>query len=386
MMRGRGRLRVLVVEPAGLMWGSERALLDLLAQVDIKRYDVTVICPDQSAFLTRVRLLNIRTIVAPLQLLHRRGPGARIVALLALFAAMVRIRPHIVHVNQAGLMRLTSIANRIVGSRIVCHVRLLEDAAALVADKSKRPRPYRLIASSLAISSVLNQNERLRSSVRCVYDPLDGSEVKSVAAGGIGKDVRAEFNIPATACVVSQVGRVCNEKRQDLLINAAVLGSKDIYYLIIGGDPPPEASRRSYREILQERIGAMNLERRCILTGMREDVGALMLASDIVVLTSENEALGRVLLEALSLGIPVIAPDAGGPREIIGNDERGLTFAAGNARGLLARIVETVSDKPAARARTNRGARWVETACSPQRHARSVERIYDELAATIPAN
>ena len=74
---------------------------------------------------------------------------------------------------------------------------------------------------------------------------------------------------------------------------------------------------------------------------MREDVGALMLASDIVVLTSENEALVRFARGAYP-GIPVIAPDAGGPREIIGNDERGLTFAAGDARGLVARIVETV--------------------------------------------
>ena len=77
-----------------------------------------------------------------------------------------------------------------------------------------------------------------------------------------------------------------------------------------------------------------------------------MLASDVVVVTTDNEPLGRVLLEALSLEIPIVAAAAGGPREIIGDNERGLSFAAGDATGLAARIVETISDAASTRART----------------------------------
>jgi glycosyltransferase involved in cell wall biosynthesis len=368
------------------MWGSERALLDLLARVDVDRYDVTVVCPEQSAFVARVRQLGIRTIVAPLQLVHQRGLSARVVALFALTLAMLRIRPHIVHVNQAGFMRLASLASRIVAARVVCHVRLFEDARVLVSDDTLWSSPYRLIAISHAILGVLNQGEHTRANVECIYDPLDGAEVRKHTQGGSRASVRAELKIPDAACLVSLVGRVCEEKRQDLLIEAALLGGEDVYYLIIGGDPPPEPGRRSYRELLQERIAETSLGGRCLFTGMRDDVSALMLASDIVVVTTDNEPLGRVLLEALSLGVPIIAPAAGGPREIIGDDERGLGFAVGDANGLAARIVETICDPAASRARTNRGAKWVEVVCSPENHARSVERIYDELGAAGRAN
>ena len=377
-----GRTRVLVVEPAGLMWGSERALLDLLSKLDTDRYDVTVVCPEQSAFVARLRHLGIRTIVAPLQLLHQRGQSARIVALAALVLAMVRIRPHIVHVNQAGYMRLASLASKVVAARVVCHVRLFEDAIALVAAGNSRDYPHRLIAISHAILSVLNQGEYTKANAECIYDPLDRAEVRRLTQGRSRASVRAEFKIPDGACVVSLVGRVCEEKRQDLLIEAALLGSEDIYYLIIGGDPPPEPGRQSYRELLQKRIDETNLGGRFIFTGMRSDVSALMLASDVVVMTTDNEPLGRVLLEALSLGIPVIAPAAGGPYEIIGKDERGLGFAIGDASGLAAQIVETLSDRAGSRARTSRGTKWVEEVCSPENHARSVERIYDELGVT----
>jgi glycosyltransferase involved in cell wall biosynthesis len=383
--QGRARTRVLVVEPAGLMWGSERALLDLLSNIDSTRYDVTVVCPNHSIFLGRVRKLNIRTIIAPLQLLHKRGVIARVNALFALIAVMLRVRPHIVHVNQAGVMRLASLASRIVGSRVVCHVRLFEDAAALVADNSAWIAPYRLIAISHAILDALSEGERTRDSVECIYDPLDGEEVRGFTNGKSRSDVRAELNIPESACVVSLVGRVCEEKRQELLVDAAILGKEDVYYLIIGGDPPPEEGRQDYRAQLKKRIEASNLTDRCILTGMRHDVGALMLGSDVVVVTTDNEPLGRVLLEALSLRIPIIAASAGGPAEIIGDDERGLTFEPGDAKGLADRIVETISDTAATRARAERGAQWVETVCSPERHARSVERIYDELGALAHA-
>ena len=62
--------------------------------------------------------------------------------------------------------------------------------------------------------------------------------------------MRAEFGIPESACVVSLVGRVCEEKRQDLLIDAALLGSEEIYYLIIGGDPPPEEGQRKLQRLI----------------------------------------------------------------------------------------------------------------------------------------
>ena len=384
MRRTVQRLRVLVVEPAGLLWGSERALLDLLSHLDKSRYDVTVVCPKDSPFLERVRRLNFCVMEAPLQLLHLRGHRARLHALVALTAIMIRIRPHVVHVNQAGVARLVSLASGIVGSRVLCHVRLFEDARRLSEGEAEWPRPHRLVAISNAILFALTRSEpNNRTPIDRVYDPLDGQEFCRLAEKASGPAIRAELGIPESAVVVSLVGRVCEEKRQATLIDAALIGRDDIFYLIIGGDPPPRAGKRVYRECLQERVQNSTLAGRVVFTGMRDDVAALLLASNIVVLTSDEEPLGRVLLEALSLKRHIVAPTSGGAHEIVGNDERGLSFAAGDANALAACISAIITDEATARSRTERGVKWIESVCSPTRHAREIEKIYDELGASV---
>lgn len=378
-----GRLRILIVEPAGLLWGSERALLDLLSHIDPSRYDVTVACPGGSPFLKEVRRLNIGVVEVPMQLLHLRGRIARLRALVSLCLATLRIRPHIVHVNQAGVLRLAKLASLLVGARVVCHVRLFEDARSLRARASSKLRPDRLIAVSKAILRELSRDDAIEwSQIECVYDPLDGVAFRQLADGSSALGTRSSIGIPEAAFVVSLVGRVCREKRQGLLINAALLGRKDVFYLIIGGDPPSVPGQRVYREELQMRVHDSWLASRVIFTGMRNDVAALMLASDLVVLTSDEEPLGRVLLEALSLNRPIVAPAGGGALEIVGDDERGLSFEPGNATGLADCISAIMADPLAARARTDRGAEWARTVCAPERHAREIERIYDQAVAS----
>ena len=120
---------------------------------------------------------------------------------------------------------------------------------------------------------------------------------------------------------------------------------------------------------------------RVIFTGMRRDVASLMMASDIVLLASEEEAFGRVLLEGLSIGKHVVGPNAGGPGEIIGANERGMSFSPGDAFSLAKAIATTLTDEEGAFTRTQRGAQWVREVCSPNRHAIEMMRLYDRLGS-----
>jgi glycosyltransferase involved in cell wall biosynthesis len=381
------RIRVLVVEPAGLLGGSERALLDLLSHVDDTRFDVMVVAPAGSPFVDELRPLGVRVAAAPLALLHLRGFPARAMALAALTTLMIRFRPHVVHVNQAGMMRLVALASRVVHAPVLCHVRLLEDARTINRRASRSARATQMVGISNAVVAELTRNEAIaRQRVECVRDPLDQEDIRKAGGAASRRSIRAAVGIPDHAIVVAMVGRVCEDKRQALLIEAAELSShSDVYYLIVGGDPPRASNRPSYRERLQQHVRTSPLSKRVLFTGMRTDVPALMMASDVVVMASEEEAFGRVLLEALTLGKPIVAPAAGGPGEIAGDDERGLTFAPGDAVDLARCIDGVIADSGAARARTERGAEWVRLVCSPDRHAREIERIYADLGALVAA-
>jgi glycosyltransferase involved in cell wall biosynthesis len=380
-------MRVLIVEPAGLLGGSERALLDLLSHVDDTRFDVTVVAPTGSPFVEELRRLRFRVVGAPLELLHVRGFPARVKALAALTALMIRYRPHVVHVNQAGMVRLVALASKVVRAPVLCHVRLLEDARRINRRASSGIRVRRLVGISDSVVAELTRDDAIANvDVECVRDPLDQEEVRKGGVAASRSSIRAELGIPERAIVVAMVGRVCEDKRQELLIDAAALSiHSDIYYLVVGGDPPHVADPPSYRERLLNSVRSSALSSRVIFTGMRTDVLVLMMASDIVVMASEEEAFGRVLLEALTLGKHIVVPAAGGPGEIAGDDERGLTFAPGDAVALARCIDAVIADSDTARARTERGAEWVRVVCSPDRHAGEIERIYADLGARVAA-
>ncbi len=74
------------------------------------------------------------------------------------------------------------------------------------------------------------------------------------------------------------------------------------------------------RQAIEQRIAERGVQDSVELLGVRSDAGALLRASDLYLLTSDWEGMPIALLEALQAGLPVIAADVGGCREIIGQD------------------------------------------------------------------
>jgi glycosyltransferase involved in cell wall biosynthesis len=382
------RTRVLIIEPAGLLGGSERALLDLVCHIDRQHFDVTVVCPANCPFGAELDRIGISKIEAPLELLHLRGRAARLQAAWSIAAIVRRVEPHIVHVNQSGVLRIASAACRLSRTPVICHVRMLQDARRL---RDQPPRSWSA-ARYVAVSEVvLAELCGVRSSdavpVSRVYDPLDECALFESAQIESQQDVRIQFSIPPSANLIALIGRVCADKRQDLFIEAAArLDSRDNYYIIVGDEPSRSPGSPSYVQNLEKSVEDLGLNGHVIFTGMRVDVPLIIRSCDVVVLASQEEAFGRALLEALCLETPIVGPNEGGPGEIIGRDERGLGFEAGNASSLAERIRATLADMNSAAVRTQRGHQWVRERCSPIGHARAIEQIYCHASAAKYGN
>jgi glycosyltransferase involved in cell wall biosynthesis len=80
------------------------------------------------------------------------------------------------------------------------------------------------------------------------------------------------------------------------------------------------------------------------LAGRRRDVPELMRAATLLVLPSLWEGMPNVVLEAMAAGLPVIASDVEGVRELLGNDMRGIVFSAGSVDDLRAGLVGMLRD------------------------------------------
>lgn len=90
--------------------------------------------------------------------------------------------------------------------------------------------------------------------------------------------------------------------------------------------------------------------------GHRDDVDMLLAQADIVVLPSYREGTPRILLEAAAAGLPLVATDVPGCREVVRADENGILVPAGNAKA-LADALERLALDSAARARMSRRSR-----------------------------
>lgn len=125
------------------------------------------------------------------------------------------------------------------------------------------------------------------------------------------------------------VGRLSTVKRLDLLLDSfrSLIQSTPSRLLIVGTGP--------LRKELEHRIQGEGLDQHCKLTGFIENPLPLISASDVLVLASDYEGFGNVLVEAMACGTQVIATDCPyGPAEILANGQFGQLIPTNNAGAL----------------------------------------------------
>lgn len=198
--------RVLVIEGAGNLWGSERALLDLVN--GLSTLEVAVCCPPHMPLNRELERLRIRTLPYFVYGLHQKWKWRRLEAAGGVLRACLEFRPDVLYLNQCGCYKVVLPAATVLELPIVTHVRIFEDASYLA---KQRPSPRRLrgmIAISSAIETEIRRSQQLDSiHLHRIYDAYVPSVLVSQDSGRLPNRV---------VCV----GRLVPIKGQDVLVNA----------------------------------------------------------------------------------------------------------------------------------------------------------------------
>jgi len=156
----------------------------------------------------------------------------------------------------------------------------------------------------------------------------------------------AEYPQLVTRRVLTLPGRMTRLKgHEDFidLIAALVAAGRDVHGLVVGYLDP---KRARYIDALKRRIAAKGMADRITFTGERKDMKEIYAVSDLVLsLSGKPESFGRTVLEALSLGVPVLGYDHGGVGEILGALYPGGRVALGDPRALQERALQLL-DSP----------------------------------------
>ncbi len=143
-------------------------------------------------------------------------------------------------------------------------------------------------------------------------------------------------------------------------------------FLIVGADPHP---RGEYGQSLQNLVDCLGLGEQIHFIGFCADMAAIMAAImaglDVVVLTSASEAFGRVLVEAMYCGLPVVAAAVGGVPQVVEQDKNGLMVPPQRPDLLAAALLKLAEDEALRR------ELGVAAAVSAQEY--SMERMIDKI-------
>lgn len=180
----------------------------------------------------------------------------------------------------------------------------------------------RIIAVSDSVKNYIVENYPRTdpSKISIIYRGIDPQAFPRGFQSGAEwtKQWYGEFPQLRSRSVITLPGRITRLKGHmafvDILAETRQQGL-DVYGLIVGGIDP---KRKAYAEEVKQYVAKKGLEPYIIFTGQRKDMREIYAVSNIVLsLSSKPESFGRTVLEALSMGVPVVAWDHGGVHEIL---------------------------------------------------------------------
>jgi len=249
---------------------------------------------------------------------------------------------------------------------------------------SKKTDPlHRLLVRRL--DALVANSHYIRENTLETY-PIDPSKVEVIHYGlgdeAVGdprraEEIRRRLGIGKDTPLVGMVASLSEGKRQDLLIRAAKRISADhpeCRFLLVGVPGQVE-----YAERIRGLIESLGLEKQVIMPGFLGDIPSLMLALDVLVLPSNNEAFGIVLLEAMANSRAIVGSKSGAIPEIVRHGENGLLFAPGDSDSLAEAILRLIRSPDERVGMGEQGRQSFYERFRLERELADTERLYQSL-------
>lgn len=386
-------VRVLFVDHESRLSGGQKDLVDLVSALP-SSVQVHVALPESGPLSGALEALGASIHLLPmsagLRKVSRWELGSDPLKTLRLPVSIWRtsrglgrlldeIAPHVVHTNSMKSHLLALAPSRTRDIPLVWHVRdvlnkgWLRRLFAWIGSMG----PMRIVCISKCVQDQFFGYPAFERSL-VIYNgiDLDGFSQRT------GKDWRRRF-VPRGGLAVGLMGQIARWKGQDLFIEAAARLAPEqpqAKFFIIGECLFPE-NEGEYEKALHERVEELALEDRIEFLGWSDEPHDVMKALDVVVHASRlPEPFGRVIVEGMAAGKPVIASDKGAGPEIVRPGE-GLLFDPNEPDGLTDALIVLLTD-PTLRSQMGIKAASGAWRFGIQRTAEEVMHLYSALGLT----
>jgi len=343
--------------------GGEYSLFDLMTHLTADVEPVLLV-PSEGKLSARAEREGIACHVVPM-------PPIGLRSLMAMWhwrKLISDIRPDVLHANNSRAAFYGGLIGRMMHVPILFHCRVAELDARL--DRWLVRLVDGVIANSRATAKRFSTWSKLR--VWTVHNGVD------VSGWHVPQHLGEKpFGAQQMMLIVARVSRW---KRHDIALSVFERLSEvmpGLHLVCVGGK---EATDVAWWNTLQQRTSNLRNGDRVHWGGgvNHTALESWYAAADVMVLPSDDEPFGRVLVEAMAMGVPVVAFDGGGVPEVVQHGKQGVLLSHGDVEGMTAAVAKLLGDTEMCVAMGNAGRKRAKK-FSVQAHVGSIYRLYQEL-------
>jgi glycosyltransferase involved in cell wall biosynthesis len=390
-------LHILLVDHTGSVSGAEYSLQSLIAGLQDAGVRCTLACPvGPNQALARSRGIEPWTITAtegslalhPLRTLRAIGEIAYAATQVARLVRSLSV--DLVHANSIRASLVTGLAARIVRRPTVAHLRdrLPPGTVSKASLRLIGATCAHVVANSRYTAGALEE-AGVHVGASVIHNPVDRELFRPLAELE-RTPARARLGLDPETFALGVVGQITPWKGQDTALRAvAELAERHprLRLLVVGEAKFLSRATRfdnaAYLEQLHELARDERLADRVDFLGERDDVPTIMGTLDALLVPSHGEPFGRVVVEAMAAGTPVVASDSAGPSEIIQHGVTGLLAAEGDTKAWAGAIERLITDGQGRRQLIDRG-RERSADFSVAAHAERMLAVYRDVLAARP--
>lgn len=380
-------INILYIAHSSSVYGTGKVLIDLLKYLDKTKFKPTVVLPDSGPGMEVFSSMKINTIILPINPYWMPTSGYYYNFLKAFkkrVDALVKVieeeNIELVH-SQTPYLLDGAIAAKIMGIPQISHVHYLFD---------KFPEPPVLKYLRLSKASYGKMIDELSDAVVVVSNaaklslaPFVAENKISVIYNGIeidkfterkNNDLRNELGLSDEDLLICTIGRISKEKGLEDIVNAAniiVQKRNHIKFLIIGNEQD-----KHYANRIKTMVSSQNLNHSFLFLGFRKDIPKILGQIDIFVMSSKNEGLSFVCLEAMAARKVIVATRCGGPEEIIVDGQTGILVNVNNPKMMAEAILNLIENEKTRLEMGSKGRLRVEVEFRFSKFIRNIESLY----------
>ena len=334
-------MRILQINSASGFGGGEKHLLDLAFCLKTRGHQIFFAVRPNAVWRERLNFISAQNILRlPL------GNALDLESAWQLAGFIKHNKIEIVHAHLARDYSLAALAVRLsrTKARLVLTRHVLFPINHL--HKLMLPRGTNFIAVSGAVrASLIQRKIGAPQSIRLIYNGVNTRHFRG-SKRVFNREVFLE-NLKLTPAkrYIGIIGEITAHKGQTDFVRAAALIAEkyqDVDFLILGSD---STRKKSHKIELEQLIEELKLTEQVHLLGWVADVTPVLCALDVFVSASRIEPFGLAIVEAMAVGLPIVATRSEGAQEILIDGETGRLVPIGDAQA-IADAVSGFLDKP----------------------------------------